>query len=405
MAHFEDKFVNRYPKQPLLWKRYVDDVICIWQHGEEELLKFCDFLNSCHDRIKFTLSYSKTSVDFLDTTLRCDTDGNLSTTLYCKPNDSHTYLQYNSAHPESVKRGLPYSEFLRVRRACTDDSDFHINSAMLAAHFIRRGYPLEILDEAFDKVKLIPRATLLNPDTDEQGQGTVSQLLDNDSSNATKPKVFSITTFNPAGNPNHSLIQCNWPLLGMSNTTQHLYQHQVVHGYRRPPNLRDKLVHSRLKITREPTQGTTGREEIDKTCRHAACRYCPRLNLSGFIISPATGKKYKCCKNITCHSSNLIYCIKCTHCNLLYVGQTKRELKKRLVEHFSYITKPDLMQPLGKHFNTANHPGIDAVEVSVLKFISAGPNTPQGKKMRDESELSWIHRLRTALPHGLNSMD
>ncbi len=76
-----------------------------------------------------------------------------------------------------------------------------------------------------------------------------------------------------------------------------------------------------------------------------------------------------------------------------------------LVEHFSYITKPDLTQPLGKHFNTANHPGIDAVEISVLKFISAGPNTPQGKKMRDEFELSWIHRLRTALPHGLNSMD
>ena len=90
---------------------------------------------------------------------------------------------------------------------------------------------------------------------------------------------------------------------------------------------------------------------------------------------------------------------------MLYVGQTKRELKKRMVEHFRYITKPDLTQPLGVHFNQPGHPKLDAVEIFVLKFIKASPDSLRAKALRDKYELQWIHRLRSALPHGLNSMD
>ncbi len=246
---------------------------------------------------------------------------------------------------------------------------------------------------------------MLKTTSDEQGPGTASQLDGIPDSTIEIPKVFSVTTYNPAGNPNQILIKNNWSLLGMSNCTQSLYQHRVIHGYRRPPNLRDKLVHSRLQITTENRPGTSGRTELDLSCKHSSCRYCPRLNLTGHIISPLTGEKYKCCKNVTCHSSNLIYCIKCTYCNILYVSPTKRGLKKRMVEHFNYITKPDFSQPRGQQFNKPNHPGLDAVEIYVLKFIRASPDSSQAKTLCDEHELRWIHRLRTALPHGLNSMD
>ena len=90
---------------------------------------------------------------------------------------------------------------------------------------------------------------------------------------------------------------------------------------------------------------------------------------------------------------------------MLYVGQTKRELKKRMVEHFHYITKPDITQPLGAHFNQPNHPKLDVVEIYILKFIKADPDSARAKLLRDQHELKWIHRLRSALPFGLNSMD
>ena len=70
MAWFEQVFLDNYPLKPLLWKCYVDDVIMIWPHGEDELNKFCDFLNSRHDRIKFTVNSSRESINFLDTTLK-----------------------------------------------------------------------------------------------------------------------------------------------------------------------------------------------------------------------------------------------------------------------------------------------------------------------------------------------
>ena len=76
---------------------------------------------------------------------------------------------------------------------------------------------------------------------------------------------------------------------------------------------------------------------------------------------------------------------------MLYVGQTKRELKKRLVEHFSYITKPDLSQPLGIHLNQPNHPKLDAVEIFVLQFIKASLDSDLAKSLGDQHELRWIH--------------
>ena len=76
-----------------------------------------------------------------------------------------------------------------------------------------------------------------------------------------------------------------------------------------------------------------------------------------------------------------------------------------MVQHFCYITEPNLTQPLGIHFNQSNPPKLDAVEIYVLKFIKADLDSDLTKNLRDKCEIQWIHRLRSALPHGLNSMD
>ncbi len=291
-----------------------------------------------------------------------------------------------SSHKETVKTGLPYSEFLRVKRICSTDTEFEKNCALLGAHFLRRGYPLDILEQAFHKVKLLERVSLLYSETPPSDNPV--DASNDAANNIERENFFSITTYNPAGNPNEKIIKTNWPLLGMSNITQPLFRHRVIHGNRRCPNLRDKLVHSKLKIVSTHTRGLSGAPI--KECTLTYCRYCTRLNTSGEITSPSTGEKSKCCKNVTCHSSNLIYCIRCTFCNILYVGQTKRELKKRMVEHFRYITKPDLSQPLGVHFNQPNHPKLDAVEIYVLKFVKADLYSQRAKALRDQCELQWI---------------
>ncbi len=46
-------------------------------------------------------------MDFLDTTVKFDTNYNLYTTLYTKPTDTHTYLHFTSAHPPHHKKVDP----------------------------------------------------------------------------------------------------------------------------------------------------------------------------------------------------------------------------------------------------------------------------------------------------------
>ena len=104
MNDFEEKHVYTHHLQPLAWYRYIDDIFCLWQHGEEELEKFITHLNSVHETIKFTIEKSRTSVSFLDTEVHLD-NNNIHTTLYVKPTDRNNYLPFDSAHPYHCKRG------------------------------------------------------------------------------------------------------------------------------------------------------------------------------------------------------------------------------------------------------------------------------------------------------------
>ena len=45
-----------------------------------------------------------------------------------KETDTHNYLHFSSFHPDHCKRAIPYSQFLRLRRLCSDDDDFLVKS-------------------------------------------------------------------------------------------------------------------------------------------------------------------------------------------------------------------------------------------------------------------------------------
>ena len=153
MDKFETKAINNYHLKPLIWKRFIDDIFLIWTHGQNELDKFVDYLNSLHDTIKFTSESSTKEVNFLDTTVKIDSNRKLITTLYNKPTDTHLYLHYTSAHPSSVMNKSPYGQFLRLRRICALDKDFEINANKLVNYYTQRGYPKDKIMKHFDRAK------------------------------------------------------------------------------------------------------------------------------------------------------------------------------------------------------------------------------------------------------------
>ncbi len=160
MGAFEEKHVYTYKHQPLFWFRFIDDIFFAWTHGEDELLEFIHYLNHCHETIKFSHEYSYSEVIFLDTRLYFDSDNRLLSTLYVKPTDSHNYLLYDSAHPQHIKDSIPYSQFIRIKRICSEWSEFVLHSFILVHHFQVRGYPLYIVLDALSQAN---KKELLTP--------------------------------------------------------------------------------------------------------------------------------------------------------------------------------------------------------------------------------------------------
>ena len=68
-------------------------------------------------------------------------------------------------------------------------------------------------------------------------------------------------------------------------------------------------------------------------------------------------RSVKITDRFTCTSANVIYCITCTLCNKLYIGETGRRLGDRFREHLRDVEKndKDASKPVARHFNLPNH--------------------------------------------------
>jgi len=387
MADFETKFVYTYHHQPFWWKRYIDDIFMLWTHGEDELTKFISHLNGCHHSIKFTSHISTTKVNFLDTNVIKTVDNHIITDLYEKPTDSKNYLHFTSCHPTHTKTSLPYSQFLRIRRICTLESDFLSHSNKLLEAFLERGYSKDILERALNKVKSQNRNDLLiNKNT---------KTLDKE-----KINFFSITTYHPSGNIVKDTILSSWDLLNRSTATRDLHDKKIIFGYRRNKNLRDLLVTSKLPTIDEIKLPFS---LADNKCTYKKCRYCPKLDISGSILSTTRNIKFFTMTNVTCKSNNLIYCITCKKCKIQYVGQTKRKLMERFQSHFYNVNKG--IHQIGRHFSASDHNGIEDMQIHILSFIRQPPESSQSISARNKIELAWINRMNTIAPLGLNILD
>ena len=139
MGGLETRLFEQAPVKPVFWRRFIDDVFFIWTDREESLKEFLALMNSFHDTIKFTFSWSDSQVNFLDVNVMLN-NGVLATDLFCKPTDKHQYLFHTSCHPNSCKRGIPYGQALRIRRICSTDELFEKRAREFCGYLIKRGF-------------------------------------------------------------------------------------------------------------------------------------------------------------------------------------------------------------------------------------------------------------------------
>ena len=195
MDSIERKYI--YPRRikPRIWFRFIDDVWGIFQGTEAELLQFVEYCNSFHDSIKFTIEYSRTEVAFLDV-ITYRYGNRINYTLYVKPTDTHSYLDYNSCHPQSNKSSIPYSQLLRIRSNCTEWIEFLIHSIKLYIHFSMR-YPHRLVSSALLCVNKLSHKECMFSSKEE----------------TIKDAIYCIIEFNSTNPPIKEWIQELWPTL------------------------------------------------------------------------------------------------------------------------------------------------------------------------------------------------
>ena len=386
MDYFERRFVYTYRLQPLVWLRFIDDIFMIWTHGMEELLQFLNHLNSCHTSIKFTHECSTSPVNFLDIIVKL-INNHIQTSLYTKPTDSHSYLRFDSDHAEHVCKSIPYSQFLRLRRNCSEFVDFLFHSSLLSYFLLCRLYPSNLILDGFVRTMVLDRRDLL-------------KNSDRDTSQSQERKLFCLTTHNPLNPSLQKIISKHWPRLERCNPTRPLTQYQIIYGKRRNENLSDMLVRAKLPIITGNPDHVTG----PPTCKNRRCTHCPRLDKSGNIKSRSNGKTFTAKKKVTCLSYNLVYCITCSSCGIQYIGETKNTIRERFNVHNSTIgCGYDSTVP--RHYATHGDIRSPKYTIHVLEIIALPREGDRAKTLRLRKEQMWITNLNTLVLHGLNLDD
>ena len=222
MSEFEEKYIYHLIKNKFSsYLRFIDDIFIVWTKSENQLKSFVNEINKKHHSIKFDFEFSKEKIEFLDTLVYKDYHNRLQTTLYKKPTDRQNYLHAKSAHPLSLKKSIPYSQALRIKRLCSTFDEYKKHSNDMVQRFMEKGYKENIIRNQIEKVDNLERSTLLNK------------------TNAVRKNVipFSVT-YSPTLPNIREIINKHWHILNINNTFRNVFKATPAIAFRKNTSLR-----------------------------------------------------------------------------------------------------------------------------------------------------------------------
>ena len=144
-------------------------------------------------------------------------------------------------------------------------------------------------------------------------------------------------------------------------------------------------------------------------CDHRQCKLCNIYDNNHYFISTNTGRIFHTLsnQNLSCNTGNVIYLITCNFCKLQYVGETSKTLKIRFNNHRSAGKNINSNKILYEHFNSYPCNGY-GYKVKIIQKMAGsghlenGKLDPEATQHRLHAEESWIQKLQTLYPYGLN---
>jgi hypothetical protein len=326
MGTLENKQNERALIESLYYGRFLDDLIYIFEDvSMEDVECFFKDLNTLHPNIKLTWNISRESVNFLDVHLSLTKNNQLRTNLHRKNTNSLRYLNFFSEHPHHMKKSIPYSLSLRLKRICSDHSDLHENLVDLRDALSSSGYPTKLVGDAVNKA-LVPSSDTAtrNLNTDIVDKDDTTPEISRDTSNW-KTNTKFITPYN-SKNPNFSRILENHINILTTHPRGAFDDIVIKTIHKRPKNLSDDLVHSTLI----PTDSASN---MGIPCSNKRCLACPSMLLTSRISSGVNNFTFDIGGPFTCHTRDCVYLLQCSLCGIQYIGQTETAFNLRLNNH------------------------------------------------------------------------
>ena len=96
-------------------------------------------------------------------------------------------------------------------------------------------------------------------------------------------------------------------------------------AYRRPPNLKEKLVRAKVP----PSYSRPRRQPPGmKKCRYD-CLTCPYVQPNNTFKATASRYAHDIQGSVDCHTQNVVYCLSCNRCPKQFIGETEKSLAQR----------------------------------------------------------------------------
>ena len=227
----------------------------------------------------------------------------------------------------------------------------------------------DLVEQSVNRVQNVNRESTLEPSASDNEE-----------------RIPFTLTFHPNNLAARNVVLRNFKILQSDPETAPIFPNPPLVLFKRDRNLRNSLVRSSLPSNLEP--GTFN-------CSRKVCNTCPFINSKTHIRGP--NGSYQVNDHFDCTTSNIIYCITCTLCNKLYIGESGRKLGDRFREHLLDVKNKgsDLSKPVARHFNLPGH-SHEHMEICGI-YLHLGNNETRKRK-----EQRLIFKLGTLAPNGIN---
>ena len=233
MANIETQILSKTVKKPTVWKRYIDDIFSLWDASKTDIEIFIEQANSYHPTIKFTAEISNTETILLDTVIykgeRFREQSILDIKTHFKPTETFQYTHYTSCHPPSVKKGFVKGEALRLLRTNSSEITFEENILNFRAHFVGRGYPLNLIDKHLSEVHFTERKSAL-----KQNKKNTKDILP------------FVTQYEPAVPNIKQVLMKKWHMIEEQPLLKEIFKDPPIISFKKGKSLKDMLVRAKI---------------------------------------------------------------------------------------------------------------------------------------------------------------